>query len=210
MRLLKELIKWFYDAFWPFWSLLIIYVIHKLFLLPCIGDVFEIGSICLTEIELNKYYASFIQLVGGMVILYNIDSNLGLFKQTNIFSYSVAIFKKFPLFRRMTSVNSDLTISCGIDGATKARVLKKPETTEEYLEILQKQINWLKEDLKYQIKESNEKYQTLESQFSKDNSAINNKVNSLEEKLVSSAVGTIKPQIFGFILICYGAWLNVV
>jgi hypothetical protein len=209
MHLLKKLIKWFYDAFWPFWSFLIIYVIHQLFLLPCIGEVFEIGVICHTEIELNKYYSSFIQLVGGIVILYNIDSNLGLFKQTNIFSYSVATFKKFPLFRSMTSVTSDFTIGWGIEGATKARGFKNPKTTEEHLEILQKQIDWLKEDLKSQVKESNEKYHTLESKFSKDNSAINNKVNSLEEKLVSSAVGTFKPQIFGFILICYGAWLNV-
>jgi hypothetical protein len=209
MCLLKELIKWLYDAFWPIWSLLIIYSSHQLFLLPCIDFALGVKVICLSEIELNKYFASFIQLVGGFIILYNIDSNLGLFKNTNIFSHSITTLKKFPLFKSMTSVSSGLSIRSGIEGATKARGYKSPESTKEHLEILQKQIDWLKEDFKTQKRESAEKVQLLENKVAKNSSDINNKVDTIEGKLVKSATEGFKPQVLGFILICYGAWLNV-
>lgn len=209
MHLLKELIKWLYDAFWPIWSLLIIYCSHQLFLLPCINSVFGVKVICLSEIELNKYFASFIQLVGGFIILYNIDSNLGLFKNTNIFSHSITTLKKFPLFKRMKSVTSDFKIRFDIEGATKARGYQSPESTEEHLEILQKQINWLREDFKAQKRESAEKINLLENEIGTKSSDINIKVDSIESKLVKSATEGFKPQVLGFILICYGAWLNV-
>ncbi|MBO9489655.1 hypothetical protein J7384_04685 [Endozoicomonas sp. G2_1] len=206
MTLFKALIKWAYEAFWLIWVFLIVYLIHQLILLPCN----ELSLVCIPETQINKYYASTIQLLGGGIIILNIDSNLGLFKKTNIVSHSLAIIKSFPLNKKLTTVTKQHTFVLNFESNIKNRGYKGPSTIEEHIEVLQKQIDWLKDDLKNHHRELSEKINEQHSVLSEKIASTKTEVNSLETKIINSAVGSLKPQILGFVLICYGAWLNII
>jgi len=209
MRLIRELIKWFYCTFWLIWSLLLIVAVHKLILLPCLGSYVGYTSLCTDESAINEVYAALIQISGALLVLYSIDSNLGLLKKTDLLSLSLDAFRKFPLLNQTTNVRATATLKWAINGNIKARGCTQPKSVDEHLEFLQIQIDRLKNDLEEQKLELVGQLNEVKDNHSKENNVIKENIEVLENKLVNSTIGSLKPQLFGILLVCYGAYLNV-
>ncbi len=72
MNQIKKFITWLSKA-WPFIAIIFTATVH-----------FNILKVCRTvDVDtINQYISSFTQIIGGLIILFNINSNLGLFKPT--------------------------------------------------------------------------------------------------------------------------------
>jgi hypothetical protein len=84
------------------------------------------------------------QLVGGLLILYSIDSNIGVIKQKSLLSILTSYFKEFPLIKRSVVIDAQCAVIAVSGGKAKITVGRNPQSVDEKIEYLQEQINELK------------------------------------------------------------------
>lgn len=194
METLLRLIKWLWRA-WPILVIGFLFCAHLLLL-----NYFSqsAGSI-------NKTASLVSQLVGGLLILYSIDSNIGVIKQKSLFSMVANYFKEFPLIKRDVVIQLQSGVMTISGGKPKISVSRNPQSVDEKIEHLQEQINDLKRDLALESKELNEK---IDRQSKEMNEQIQNAkvaLRTLESKMDEVSTGGLKVQLFGVLLMVYGA-----
>ena len=195
MHTVLQLLKWLLRA-WPVIVMLIVICVHCMLIFYF--------SLCSSEV--NKVASLLTQLVGGGFILYSIDSNIRTFNEKNI----VAIFKdylrEFPLIKRPVIAHAKVSpIKLkGANGTTT--VTENPKSIDEKLEYLQRQINNLYSKVEYNLNEITAK---IDSHINETKSQINDTkldVKNIESKIKEASIGGIKSQLFGVLLMVYGAF----
>jgi hypothetical protein len=93
---LLRLIKWVWRA-WPILVIGFLFCAHLLLL-----NYFSQWADFI-----NKTAALVSQLVGGLLILYSIDSNIGVIKQKSLFSVLANYIKEFPLIKSSVVIESE-------------------------------------------------------------------------------------------------------
>jgi hypothetical protein len=194
MRIALRLFKWSWRA-WPALILIALIYIHLLL----------IYYFCLNVSTTNKTISLISQLVGGLLILYSIDSNIGIIKEKNLFAVFINYLKEFPLIKRSPVVINGRGAAMAVGGKAKFTVGRNPQTINEKLEYLQEQINEVKRNLEQESRELNEKIERkskeMNAQIQKTKTALHN----IESKIEEVSIGGIKAQLFGVLLMIYGA-----
>lgn len=194
MGTLLRLIKWVWRA-WPILVIGFLFCVHLLLL-----NYFSqwAGFI-------NKTASLVSQLVGGLLILYSIDSNIGVIKQKSLFSMLGNYFKEFPLIKRSVVIELQGVAMAILGGKAKISVGCNLQSIEEKIEYLQEQINELKCDLEQESKELNEKIDRQSKEINAQIQDAKATLRSLESKMDEVSTGGIKVQLFGVLLMVYGA-----
>jgi hypothetical protein len=155
--------------------------------------------------NINKLIALILQIVGGLIVLYAIDSTLGVVGSTSLGKLFLEHLKRFPLLKRSVYLEGASAEAQASAGLGKMRTGLPKRTLEEKIENLQQQIDWLKEDLgeeikgvKSQLAESDRRHQQAET-------ALRNSINKLKQEFKELSIGGVKTQIFGVLLVIHGA-----
>ncbi|WP_299010498.1 hypothetical protein [uncultured Shewanella sp.] len=201
--MLYSIIKWIFRA-WPLLaSLLIIYIHHLTLTLPCL-----IPLTCWSNEVINKYLSFSLNILGGILVLYSINSNLGVFKKGNLVVLFCNWLKSFPLIKRkQVSVTKDLSMSYSNELSARIDSTKPPETIDELYKYTQEQLFLLRKDLKNERKNQEAALNKITKECSNKHRAINKNVLEVNDKLKTVAIGGIKLQIFGFFLVSYGSYI---
>jgi len=188
------LIKWLVRA-WPVLISAILGYSHYYVVLNCSVDV----------VGVNKTIALFLQVVGGLLIIYSIDSNIGIVTNKSLFSYVKNWLASIPLFEKSVNIQAnkaDLSITVY---PTKVRTGNSTETLEGKIKYLQQQIEWLKEDLNDEVKRLKEIHSNSETRLSKEVSRLYGKVGVIDTKINKVSLGGVKIQLFGILLMVHGS-----
>lgn len=187
-------IKWIFKA-WPILVPLIFICFH----------VFVGFYFCLDLKQANKLISLILQVIGGLLVLYSIDSNLGLFGHLSLGALAIKWVKSFPLKGKPITLDSEPVSTASFVHPLKLRTSGPGKTTEDHLAYLQKQIDWLKEDYKEDLLLLKQKNATLESDLRQELSGLRSTIGIVDHKITKVSVGGIKWQIFGLLLMVYGA-----
>ncbi len=193
MRVLPT-IKWFFRS-WPI-------------SIPAILVLTHYFTAILFDIELkstNRAISLGLQVFGGLLVLYSIDSNLGVVGNKSLSNILVKWLKAFPPTAKPITITLGKITEKGTVSPIKARTGCPGTTTEEHLAYLQKQINWLEEDQIESFVLLEKKMATIESNNGSDLASIRSSLGLMNNKLTDVSVGGIKLQIFGVILVIYGS-----
>lgn len=154
---------------------------------------------------INKSIALITQLIGGLLILYSIDSNIGIIKQKSLLALLANYFKEFPLIKRSITLEAQGAAMAITGGKARITVGRNPQSIEEKIQYLQDQINEIGQDLEQETKDINEKIdrqaKEMNAKIQEHKSALRN----LESRMDEVSTGGIKPQLFGVLLMIYGA-----
>ena len=60
---------------------------------------------------INKSFIAILQVIGGLIVLYTINSNLGLFEQKDLAARAFSWLKSCPLFKKPESVTINGSLS---------------------------------------------------------------------------------------------------
>lgn len=153
----------------------------------------------------NRAIALVLQIVGGILVLYSIDSNLGITKDTSLFGMFWGYMKRFPLIKRSYTLNVNSAHHKMTVHPAKLRVGGPQSTIEEKVAYLQQQIDWLKEDLGDEVKHLKGMVAAAEAKSSEQISELRKSVGSVERKVTELSAGGIQTQIFGVLLMVHGA-----
>lgn len=187
-------IKWIFKA-WPILIPLIFICFH----------VFVGFYFCLDLKQTNKLISLILQVIGGLLVLYSIDSNLGLFGHVSLGALAIKWIKSFPLKGNPTTLDFEPVNTSSFVHPIKLRTGGPGKTTEDHLAYLQKQINWLKEDHKEDLLLLKQKNEILESYLRQQLLALRSTIGVVDQKITEASVGGIEWQIFGLLLMIYGA-----
>ena len=194
MQRVISILKWLFRA-WPV-------------LVPAIFAIFHIVVNLHLAIDLhatNKVISLSLQIVGGVLVLYSIDSNIGIVNNQSLFTLFRSWLRSFPLIKRSFVINAEPG-SFKITGhPAKIRIGGPGKSTDEHIAYLQKQIEWLKEDLNDEVNHLKNLISGVEQQSSKEISLIRSSVGVVEHKINELSVGGIGLQVFGVLLMIHGA-----
>jgi hypothetical protein len=197
---------WVFIKAWPVFSFVLILLIHILFMyLPCLNSEF----FCYDNSQINKVIAFSMQLFGGLLILFSIDSNIELFKNNSLLGMVKSWYGQRPW--------KALEAPRGVEGSVSitlppiefsGRGHAGPTTLEGKLDLLEKKIDWINEDIKKNQQKTNEELQGLQSLLNQNNNKQSHQIKKLQNDLIQSSVGGVKLQVFGVLLVFYSSILS--
>ena len=194
MSTISRLLKWSWLA-WPIIILLVLLLFHW----------FLISYFCLSAGTTNKSIALISQITGGLLVLYSIDSNIGVLRGKSLFEMVTNYLRECPLIRRSVVVGAQAG-SYGISGA-KAKLTfgRNPKSIEEKLEYLQEQINEARRDFEQEIKGLNQTIDANSKEMKTKIEATQTALITIGSKMDEVSIGGIKIQLFGVLLLIYGS-----
>jgi hypothetical protein len=194
----RGLLPWVSRA-WPVLALLPVGFVHflTLRLLPA------------ETVMVNKLWGMFLQVLGGLLVLYSVNDNLGLFRAQSLASTVTKWFKEFPIKRKPVSVRGTASGSMSFNLNASGTVGRAHSTVEEHIAILEQMLQDLQKQLQLEVKTINTRIETVRNDFQKQIADTTNKITDISTRLEHAAVGGFKFQILGVLLAIYGALTSV-
>ena len=195
MHTITRTFKWMLSA-WPILIPAILIATH-LFWIENSGAAPE---------SVNKLIFLILQVVGGLIVLYSIDLNIGVIQKSGLFAMLTAWFKAFPLIKRAVTLDVQNVRTKSLISPVKLRVGRETNTIEEKIQYLQQQIDWLKEDLSGEMKVIYKKIETLTEKTTQENIHTQTELRALEANVEKVSVGGVKLQVLGVLLVLHGSF----
>ena len=190
MKKLTQLYKWALRA-WPFWVVVLVGALHYLLLI----------AIPLDTRSVNKIVAATLQVVGGLIVLYSLNENIGLFRKENLLSMAICWLREFLLIRRSATINMQAACSAvSMTGSVSVHVKHKCETVEERLEELQRQIDDCRQLVNAKEKEIHLVIGKAKEELQKDIHTNRESIREVNSLLHGPDDGGIKAQLLGVLL----------
>jgi len=194
MTRILVLVKWFWRA-WPILVPVALLIAHYITINFCKLDI----------IQFNKIASLSLQILGGIIVLYSIDSNIGIINNESLFIIIKKWVTSMPIFIKPVTLQVDSTRHTMTAHPAKLRVGNSTDTIEGKIKYIQQQIEWLKEDLNDEVKHLKDSIQNTDKRISKDVSDIRARVNLITNKVEKVSIGGFKVQFFGVMLMIYGS-----
>lgn len=160
-------------------------------------------------VMVNKLTGMILQLLGGLLVLYSVNDNLGLFRSQSLKSAILTWFKEFPVVREPISVSAHGSSMSSSSASGFATVQQAHSTIEERIAELERMLQDFRKQLQLEIQTINAQIETTRSALQQQIGDTSNKVSDLSKRLEHAAVGGFKFQALGVLLAIYGAITSV-
>jgi len=194
----RQIPAWLLRA-WPVLALIPAFVAHWL----------ALGQYSASAAMINKIVGMALQLVGGLVILYSINENLGLFRKQSLLVTVVHWFRSFPLVRKSVTIQLSGVTSAGMTGSASITTSVSPKTLEERVSRLEETLKSLRQEVAANAAAAQQQLQQAKAELGNRIAATSDQVTELTKKVEHAAVGGFKLQAFGVLLAVYGAVTSV-
>jgi hypothetical protein len=157
----------------------------------------------------NKFVGMSLQVSGGLLVLYSVNDNLGLFRAQSLTSAVITWFKEFPLTRKTVVVSASASTSANSTTSASASVGRTVVTIEERIAELERLQVELAKQINRQVQEVYGRIEYMRSELQNQIVDTSRDVARLSSQLEHAAVGGFKSQALGVLLVIYGAVTSV-
>lgn len=195
----RGLLTWVWRA-WPILVLAILGAMHAYALsrFPANGTM------------VNKLTGTIMQIVGGVIVLHSVDTNLGLFRDKTLVTSVLAWFRECPIIARSITIQLSGAAVCTASGTASAYVTRVPTTIEERIAEVERRVDELRSEMAAQNRAVHARVEEVRSELSSSIASNQSALHKLSEKVEKATVGGFKQQAFGVLLAIYGAGINAV
>ena len=158
----------------------------------------------------NKLVGMSLQVLGGTLILYSLDQNLGMFRERSLLATFGQWLREFPLQREtriVAMVGSCDSVSMSGSGTVTSR--RGPSSLEERVAQLELELKEAQESLRRELLAVESRLNGKLSEHGSRLEATRDQLAALSAKVTEVAVGNFKVQAFGVLLAVYGAITSV-
>ena len=156
----------------------------------------------------NKLVGMSLQVIGGLLVLYSLNDNLGLFRSQSLKSAIVDWFKDFPLARKPIVITGSSSSSSATSTGF-ATVTPKPNTLEERVAEIERKLAEIQIQISQEVRAINVKIEDAKAELRMQITETSVKVTDLSKRLEHAAVGGFKFQTLGVLFALYGAVTSV-
>jgi uncharacterized coiled-coil protein SlyX len=196
--MIRRFVVWFWRA-WPIIVMALLTVAHLL----------ALASFQTESVLVNKLTGTFMQIIGGLIILYSVDSNLGLFRNKSLSAIVIAWFRQCPLFTRSVTVSGSASATFSISASATGSVFRVTTTVEERLTEVERRLQELSSEIATQKRALHLRIEEVQTKLSSSIASNQSFLDKLNEKIENVTVGGFKQQAFGVMLVIYGAVTSV-
>lgn len=203
---MKSFVIWLIRP-WPFLLIIPFLVAHILLLkLPCMFSSESLKFLCWSNHDINKFISLAMQLIGGLLVLYSINSNIWALKNQNLTNLIKSWLIACPLVKRKNTVleisdlKSDLILS-----TISLQYYKIAKTNEEKIEYLLQEIKSIKEGYKSEIWDIRKQIEYVRSEINSSCHTNSIKLFDLNRKIEDITLGGFQMQLLGIMLVFYGS-----
>lgn len=157
----------------------------------------------------NKLVGMSLQLVGGLLVLYSVNDNLGLFRDQSLKSTVVAWLKAFPWVRKPIHANASGVMLGAVTCSATGTGRLQPNSIEERVAELERMLADLHMKLQQEIQAINARIETARSELQQQITDTSAQLEGLSKRMEQATVGGFKLQAFGVALAIYGAITSV-
>lgn len=194
----RHLLPWLYRA-WPVLALIPVGLIHTAALRMFPSET----------VMVNKLAGMLLQVLGGLLVLYSVNDNLGLFRAQSLASAVITWLKAFPLVRKPITVSARGSAVASATGTLSATVQRSINTVEERVAELERLLKELQNQLQKEVQAIATRIEATRNEFQQQIAETSNKVADLSKRLEHAAVGGFKFQALGVLLAVYGSVTSV-
>lgn len=198
MHSLSALLSWLIRA-WPVLSLIPIALAHATLYWFFPSDT----------VLVNKIIGTVLQIVGGLIVLYSVNTNLGLFRDKHFGHIIIDWFQSFPLFRKPVTISLSGSGSIAFSGSTRISVRRVTNTVEDKIAELERQLEEFQQHVNEDIQTLNARIAHVYSELSTAVATNTTTLSQLSSRLELATVGGFKQQAFGVLIAVYGAITSV-
>ncbi len=178
--------------------------------LICISGLGVLHYILIVTMQLdakkvNDAVALGSQLLGGLFVLYSIDSTIGILNRTSLLKDFVSYVKEFPLIKRATIVQIAGAAEINITGKAIGISSGMPPSIEEQILYLQNQIDALRQDTLKNFDELRTSIDKKTGELDVRIDSTKESIRTFEKKITDISLGGVKLQLLGVTLLIYGA-----
>jgi len=197
MTMVGRLLRWLLKP-WPLWAVALLGIVH-----------YEVNSFFNPyEDSINKVTSAAVQIAGGLLVLYSLNQNIGTFRRGSLFSVIAQWYRDFPLIRRNIELRAESIGTSAVLGTPALIVTRSYETIEERLKEIERRID---ENLQLLIKKEEKLYERIgqiETDLRNETHRTSSEIAKVKQVLDDTLVGDISIQVFGVLLVLYGAVLS--
>ncbi|MEQ1526575.1 MAG: hypothetical protein ABL902_02350 [Gallionella sp.] len=199
MRSLSALVFWLHRA-WPVLALVPIAFVHA-----GAHQLFPAETVMV-----NKVTGTILQVVGGLIVLYSVNANLGLFREQHFGSIIIGWLRSFPLFRKRKKVTASFASGgAGTFSSIRSSSRRATNTVEEKIAELERRLDEFRLHVNEDIQAANARIAQVHTVLSKAVATNTATLNQLSSRLELVTIGGFKQQAFGVLLAVYGAFISV-
>ncbi|ABQ24999.1 Maf family protein [Geotalea uraniireducens] len=199
MKVIKRLYKWSIEP-WPL-HLFPVFVSVHLFSLRIFQSHNQI---------INSNFSAAFQIIGGLIIIWVINSNLGIVSKTSIKNSIFDWLKRFPLIAKQKSVNLQVDSLLSASGIYDARLIPGHKNTEEKVEFLLQEVNRIHDKIDKTRDELKRDIRTSEDRISIKINTIKTDINEINTNLKAAIVGGVKAEALGVLTVAYGIAIPII
>jgi hypothetical protein len=199
----RRLITWLLRA-WPVLGLIVPIAAH-LFAL----SQFPASQFPSEHIFVNKITGAILQIGGGLIVLYSIDANLGLFRNRKLVTIVTGWFVECPIFTRSVTLTANGCSMSAAASSCTASITRVVNTLEERVAEVERLLLEFRSEVSEQNRAMRSHIEEVKSELSTAIASNQTALTVLSNRVVEASVGGFKGQIFGTFLVIYGAGTSV-
>ena len=184
---------------WPVLALVPFFAVHAIALHGFQGQA----------VWVHKIMGLSLQLLGGLLILWSVNGNLGLFRKTSLAGTFMAWVRDFPTTSHHVIFAATGMASASGVAATLSVRGKAPTTLEDRVAELELLLRELRTEVSTKITGLTARVEENKSDLSILIQGSEEKIASLAERVEKATIGGFKVQAFGVLLAIYGAVTSV-
>ena len=194
----SHLIPWAFRA-WPVLAIVPVGIAHyvALSMLPSSATI------------VNKLMGMLLQILGGLLVLYSVNDNLGLFRAQSLTATVMAWLKSFPIVRKPILLSTNARAMASAKATLSATVTRASTTIEERVAALERDMNELQSQLQREVQAISGRLEAAKTELQGQINEATHRVSDLSGRLEHAAVGGFKFQALGVLLAIYGAVTSV-
>ena len=157
----------------------------------------------------NKLVSASLQFAGGILVLWSVNDNLGLFRSQSLKSAFIGWLKDFPRAREPIFAYSSTCEGADVTSASVSTVIEIPNTMEGRVAEIDRKLAEVQTLLAQEVQAIRGKIEEVKSESNKQIAATSTEVTTLAKRLEHAAVGNFKLLSLSVALVFWGSVTSV-
>lgn len=158
---------------------------------------------------IHKLVGMVLQISGGLLVLWAVNDNLGLFRSESLAHSVLRWLKEFPFVRPPIMLQVNSATSSTSFGTPRLRVDTPPTCLEERVQRLECLLGELKQDLNEEVSALRREAADAQESLHRQISHSSTKLAELTTRIEHATVGGVKLQAMGVFFAIYGAIISI-
>jgi hypothetical protein len=191
---IARIIRWIWRA-WPIPASLLLALVHI--------AIFRVWPENATAI--NSTTALVLQILGGLLVLYSINSNIGVMRRGSLLAQFRAYLSDFPMRKKSYVLDIHDSVHSVSAGRARLRLTRTPKSLDEAVEYFQGQLDELRKEHAEDVNELRTMVLKRVTELESKVASAAKGIKEVEVKVDATVIGDVRIQIFGVIMLVYGA-----